>query len=354
MKFLIFCLPGIGDALMATPMIKVLKKKFPKAKIDIGCMFEGVRYVFKNNPYISNIHKLSLYNENKFRGLKQIIELRKKNYDISILTLPAYRREYHITQWLVGAKKRITHRFTQGYFSEFNFLNTDLVPVDETVHNVINNLNLLKVLNIDWKTEIKIKNIKYNLILDKKDISFGIQFINGLNWGREEMIGIHPGSTISPAALLRRWPIDHYAKLIKYLMNQEKKKVLIFVGPDEANLGIELYNLVEDKKNCKLINNVKFKQAIGILNQCSMLICNDNGFGHVANALNIPIITLWASTNSFWSLPYNKDLVTLIRPKNFKPWYRYDLKRSIPNGATSGMELISVDTVIGHINQLTI
>ena len=53
MKILILCLPGIGDALMTTPMIRILKKEKPNAQIDVACMFGGVQYVFKNNKYVN-------------------------------------------------------------------------------------------------------------------------------------------------------------------------------------------------------------------------------------------------------------------------------------------------------------
>ena len=41
MKVLVLCLPGIGDALMATPMIRVLREECPSATIDVACMFGG-------------------------------------------------------------------------------------------------------------------------------------------------------------------------------------------------------------------------------------------------------------------------------------------------------------------------
>src|SRR5258706_6076312 len=136
MRIAVLCLPGIGDSLMATPMIRVLRKKFPKAKIDLICMFSGVSYCFKNNKNINTIHKLSLYNAPLINGILEILNLRRNAYEISILTFPAYRREYHIVQFLLGAKKRISHRFTKGLWNEWNFLDTTRVPVNEAVHNV--------------------------------------------------------------------------------------------------------------------------------------------------------------------------------------------------------------------------
>jgi len=350
MKILVLCLPGIGDALMATPMVKLLKHKNPDAEIDIACMFGGVEYVFKNNKNISNIYKLSLYKESSFTGFKQILSLRKNKYDLSILAFPAYRREYHLVQWLIGAKKRITHKFEKGFFSEFNFLDTDSVAVDEDLHNVENNLNLLKVLGIDWRVDLKKEDIKYDLILNQADIDFGEEYIKNLGLEKEEIVGVHPGSTLSPAALLRRWPIENYAEVAKYLIKERNKKIIIFVGPDEVDLGEKLLCLIDNSNNCHLIKNINFGKALGILKKVKLLICNDNGFGHLANGLGVKIITLWASTNDKWSLPYNKSLVTLIRPENFKSWHRYDLKRSIPEKAESGMNKIEINQIINNFS----
>ncbi len=350
MKILVFCLPGIGDSLMATPMVKLLKEKLPGAEIDVACMLGGVEYVFKNNPNINDIYRLSLYGENKLKGLMQTLKLRKKKYDVSILAFPCYRREYHLVHFLAGAKKRIAHRFKSGYFTELHWLNTDLIEVDENEHNVINNLNLLKALGISWETEIKKENIRYDLSLDKEDVEFGKEYVKNLGWENRSIIGIHPGSTNSPAALLRRWPVERYAEVAKFLISEKKKKVLIFVGPDEIDLGSRLSQLVNDKDNCHLLQDISFGQSLGVLDQVEMLICNDNGFGHLAVALGKKIVTLWASTNDKWSLPYDRDLVTLVRPENFKPWYRYDLKRVVPKGLNSGIGKIETSQVMSRIN----
>jgi heptosyltransferase-2 len=352
MKILIFCLPGIGDALMATPLIKLLKKNFPAAQIDIACMFSGVEYVFKNNPNVSQAYKLSLYQAHKFTGLKQILALRKNRYDVSVLVFPAYRREYHLMQFLAGAKKRVAQRFKKGYWSEFNFLDTDLVGVDEKLHNLENNLNLLQVFNIDWRLQLAKEEIRYDLALDQEDIIFGQDYIKKNAWENEEIVGLHPGSTDSPAALLRRWPIDRYAAVAHFLIKEKKNKILIFSGPDEKELGKDLVASIGDEKNCRLVEAKNFEQALGVLSQVKLLLCNDNGFGHLAVALGKKVLTLWASTNDRWSLPYDKNLVALIRPENFTPWYRYDLKRAIPKGMNGGMDKIEINQVISRINSL--
>lgn len=353
MKILVLCLPGVGDALMATPMVKVLRQEFPRAQIDLLCIFSGIAYVYKNNPHIDNVFLISLYKENRITGLMRLIPFRNKRYDVSILCFPAYRKEYHLAQWFIGAKKRIAHKFKRGYFSEFNFLDTDLIPLDENEHHVINNLNLLKALKINWEAKYKRPDFKYDLRLSMEDIDFGKTRIKNLGWENEEIIGFHPGSISSPMGLMRRWSVKNFAELGKYLI-EKGKKVIIFAGPEELDVGIKLRNLINDSKNGYLVEKAKFNQSVGVLSQVSLLVTNDNGFGHLANGLRTKTILLVGPTNPKWCAPYDKNYCRIIRKARFDPWFRNDLKADdpIPKGVRSGMEDIKVKDVIKAINEI--
>lgn len=360
MKILILCLPGVGDALMVTPMVKTLRTEFPQAQIDLLCIFDGVAYVYKNNSHIDNVFFVSLYKQNRLVGLIRLIPFRNKKYDASILCLPAYRKEYHLVQWFIGAKKRIAHKFKRGYFSEFNFLDTDLIPLDENEHHVINNLNLLNALGVNWEGKYKQNlssksgkrlDFEYDLKLDKEDIDFGKKYIKNLGWEKEEIIGFHPGSINSPMGLMRRWPIKNFAELGRYLV-KNGKKVIIFVGPEELDIRIKLKKMIDDSKDSNLVENIKFNQSVGILSQVSLLVTNDNGFGHLANGLKIKTILLVGPTNQKWCSPYDKNYCRIIRKARFDPWFRNDLKADdpVPKGAKSGMEDIKVEDVTKEIN----
>ncbi len=346
MKILILCLPGIGDALMATPIVNILRQAYPLARIDVATMFDSVSYIFKHNPHIQHVYHLPLYKQEKLIGIKSILSLRKEKYDVSILSFPTFRREYHIVQWLIGAKKRIGHVFPKGHWSECNFLDTDHIPVDEGEHNVINNLNLLEGVGIDWKNKIGKEKLHYEFILDQKDSTFGKEYVKNLHLEKSDIVAMHPGSIDSKAGVLKRWSIDRFAKIAKYLI-QKKKKILIFIGPFEKELGEELYRLIDNKENCFLIKDMNFAHAVGILSNVKLLIANDNGFAHIANALKIPSIVLFGPTNSIWCGPYDSDFVTIVRKAMFSPWFRNDMKvTNPPSNAQSGMEKISVDDVI--------
>lgn|SRR3989344_995220 len=351
MKIAVLLLPGIGDSLMATPMIRILRKNFPKAQIDVLCMFKTVQYVFKNNKYVDHIFYLPLYTENRLKATRNIFSYRIKNYDISILGFPSFRKEYHVVQWLLGAKKRIAHRFKKGYFKELNFLDINLVKVDENVHNVINNLNLLGALGIDWTRDENAESLEYDLNLDTNDLSFGKKYVKKLGWEKDFLVGLHPGSIDSPAGVLKRWPIEKFIKLTKILINQNKK-VLVFCGSFEIDLGKKIVDEVSNK-NCCLVENTTFGQSLGILKNLRLFISNDNGFAHISNALKVKNIVLFGPTNPSWCSPYNMRYSTSIRKARFTPWFRNDIKvTDRPKGVRSGMEAIKVNDVIGKLEEV--
>src|SRR5512136_844951 len=105
MKILVIALSGIGDALMFTPALSLLRKNLPEAEIDVLVMSHGSEEIYKAN---SNLNKLIYFNfleEGALKSLKFLFQLRKK-YDASISVYPSNRKEYNIISFLIGAKKR--------------------------------------------------------------------------------------------------------------------------------------------------------------------------------------------------------------------------------------------------------
>ena len=47
LKILVIALSGIGDALMFTPALSALKKKYPDSEIDVLVMFKGVKDIYQ-------------------------------------------------------------------------------------------------------------------------------------------------------------------------------------------------------------------------------------------------------------------------------------------------------------------
>ena len=63
MKILINALSGIGDAVMFSPALSVLKKHLPDARIEMMVMFKAVREIYEKNPAIDKVHFIDFLNQ---------------------------------------------------------------------------------------------------------------------------------------------------------------------------------------------------------------------------------------------------------------------------------------------------
>ena len=94
MKILILALSGIGDALMFTPALKLLRQSLPSAEIDALVMFKGTKEIYETNTNFNKIIHFDLIKEGTLNSLKFVLGLRNK-YDATINIYPSNRKEYN-------------------------------------------------------------------------------------------------------------------------------------------------------------------------------------------------------------------------------------------------------------------
>jgi ADP-heptose:LPS heptosyltransferase len=111
MKILVISMAGIGDTLLATPLIQELRANFPGATIDALVMWAGSRDLLENNPHVNRVFQKNLIHCSRLEGLRFLWSLRREHYDFSINTHPQSRRHYRVTARIVGAATRISHEY---------------------------------------------------------------------------------------------------------------------------------------------------------------------------------------------------------------------------------------------------
>ena len=136
MKILLIALSGIGDALMFTPALKLLRTEVPVAQIDALVMYKGAAEVLKENPNIKNIHHFDFLKAGKSKSLRYLFKLRGE-YDSSINVYPSNRKEYNLISYLIGAKKRASVIYKRNDKQNLGYLNNIRVFENDETHNVM-------------------------------------------------------------------------------------------------------------------------------------------------------------------------------------------------------------------------
>lgn len=299
MKILILALSGIGDALMFTPALKLLRQEFPSSQIDVLVMFSGAKEILQNNSDLDNLIHFNFLNEGYFKSLKFIFSLRNK-YDVTINVYPSNRKEYNLISFLIGANKRVAVRYLRMDNQNFGWLNNITFDEDDSLHNVQTNIRMIeKLLNKKFEEEPPLQ-----LNLKSEELQYAENFLTDNQISKDDLvIGFHPGCATLKNHINRRWEPEKFAELGRQLIKNKNAKIFLFGGPDEKQLKTEIHKMINSSQ-CFLIKTDKFLQSIAIMKRCNLFITNDSALMHIASALSLPVVAIIGPTNVNYIHPW--------------------------------------------------
>jgi ADP-heptose:LPS heptosyltransferase len=323
MKILVISLAGIGDTLLATPLIHELRANFPEATIDGFVLWPGARNLIENNPHLNRLYHKDLIRAGKPEALSFLMSLRKNRYDVTINTHPQSRMHYRIAARIIGAPVRISHEYEC-----FNWLDRHLVnqtlPQDYTRHSVENNFDILPML----RGKVKLPSHQIEIFLTPDEEKFAEEFLAKNRLLGKKILGIHVGSGGTKNLPLKRWPLKNYAGLVRRLNNEcPDIHVLLFGGAEEA----KDHEVILAQSNRELTLEAKtqsFRQTAALIKRCSAFLSVDTALMHVAAAMKTPNqIVIEAMTLNATNLPYGNSYTLVKNPAiggRHLEYYRYD------------------------------
>jgi heptosyltransferase-2 len=318
MKILILALSGIGDALMFTPALKLLRENLYDSSLDALVMFKGVKDIFERNKNIDNVLYFDFIHEGAARSFSYLIKLRHK-YDVTINVYPSNRREYNIFSFLIGAKKRAAVRYLRRDFRSLGFLNNLTFRENDNLHNVEENIKLAE--EIIGKASGKKPQLEFYFNAD--DSNYAKEYFKRINISDEHMVvGFHPGCAIFKNHIKRRWEPEKFAELGEKLIKENKAKILIFGGPDET----ELKNRIAEKINSTEVYVVEpenLGQTAAIMKRCNLFITNDSSLMHVASALQLNVVVIIGPTNTNYIHPWQTNYKIISLNLECSPCFFY-------------------------------
>ncbi|UOD33899.1 glycosyltransferase family 9 protein [Deferribacteraceae bacterium V6Fe1] len=283
MKILIIQLYQIGDVVLTTPIPREIKNKYPDSEIHFLTtpMCNAILKYDKNIDKIFNITR----DKNPLKTLKLIKDIKNEKYDY-ILDFQNNPRTMWISL-LSNAKYRVTYSYTKRKFA----YNTLIEPDKGTATQI--KCSLLKSLDIhDY-------NIRPIIYPGEKEIENIKQYLKNNNV--EDFVIVsptHKGNT-------RRWPLDNYIKLAKYIHIKTGFKVIFSYGPNEDSY------LAKIKKH-KLYGSIFFTNAfslsefVALISLAKFHTGNDSSPFHMSVALNKPSFVILGASSEGWIFPSNE------------------------------------------------
>jgi heptosyltransferase II len=314
MKILINALSGNGDALMFSPTLKILKEKIQGVRIDMLAMYKSVKEMYSVSPYLDNIYFIDFLHQSKLKSLREIREIRKNKYDISVNTYPANRFEYNFLNYLLGAKKRIAHHYTHTNIFRFEFLNSVLTEEVKDRHNVLQNLEIARAV-VDIPSYVQAGNME--IALKNEDAESAKQWLKEINPDGKLITGFHAGSALLKNHIHKRWDKNKYAELGKRLIDKYNAKILLF--GNETELNNEINAMMGDTGI--LASTKNFMDSMARQKFCDLFVSNDTAFLHSAGAFGIPTVGIFAYTNHKELFPWNTKHIIVRKELDCSPCF---------------------------------
>lgn len=323
MKILLIAMSGIGDTLIATPLLHELRANFPGAQIDVLVMWAGARDLLEGNPHVNRVWQKNFIKEGALRSFPFLVQVRREGYDISLNAHTQGRLAYRATARLIGARLRVSHAYDNTRAWE-RILIHRTAPEDYSVHSVENNNRLLPLIG----ARVMLPSHEMELTLTPAETAWASDFSTRHQLAARRCLGLHVGSGGTKNLVLKRWPLEHYIALLKQLTTaQPQLAVLLFGGPEEQEAHARIRAEVPSP-NILIPESRNLRQAGALLKHCHAFLSVDTALMHLAAAMKVPNqIVIEAPTLNPTNLPHGNRFTLVRNPvvngRNLD-YYRYD------------------------------
>lgn len=322
----------VGDAVMTTPALRAVRRRFPGAQITLLAK-PWVIPVFKNSPDIDHI--MTYDADGRHAGplgkWRLVQEICRERFDLAISLQNAFEAA------LLFFLARIPRRM--GFTTDGRaLLLTDRIHTWRPLkkgHLIDYYLGLMAGGGIASQGR------RLTLAISPVEKTAARQFLNrhGIDLDRP-LIGINPGAAFGTA---KRWLPERYVHVGRNLIDQLDASILIFGSTSEGALGTSIATRIGD--GClNLSGRTSLRQAMALIGECNLFITNDSGLMHVAAALEVPQVVIIGPTDPVATGPVNEE--SLLVQKQDACYLSPCLKPHCPIVDHRCMTAISVEMVM--------
>ncbi len=163
-------------------------------------------------------------------------------------------------------------------------------------------------------------------------------------------IGLAPGAQWES----KRWPVEFFATLLQEFRRQNSRPVRIFLGPQEEQWypSSPLAKIAEDLEDVEVVRGRDLTAVARLLAGCSLLVTNDSGLLHLAEATGTPVLAFFGPTvRQFGYFPRLPLSQTLEVAMECRPCSRNG-KRKCHRGDLACLRSLSPENASKELNRM--
>lgn len=289
----------IGDAVMAQPLLRLLKERDPLHPIDVVAP-AWVAPVWRAMSEVDTVI------EAPFRhGALQLRErwsfaqdLRRRGYAAAYV-LPNTLK-FALIPWLAGIPKRVGYRGESRY-GLINVMHEDDKSVPRPMVSFYAALAGAPSAIVTPPSKLPRPCLQVT-VEQKADVFARLDL-----QAESPLIVFAPGAEFGSA---KRWPASHFAQLAQTIVHTHTNAQVVLLGSGKDHpVCEEIRALAPTVHNFAGVTSLD--QAIALIASADAVVSNDSGLLHIASALNRPIIALYGPTDPDHAPPFSDIAVSL-------------------------------------------
>jgi heptosyltransferase II len=292
----------VGDAVLAIPAMKAIRRKFPDAEITL-LVRPWVAGVFTAAPFINRV-----WTEPKPVGVGDWMRIsrsiRQERFDCALLFPNSFESA---AMMLVG---RVPQRIGYATDGRSWLLTRSLKPSNEKRHQVHYYLELAAAVS----APVENPSIEIEASPEEKSQARKLLTSAGVDPQRNFLV-LNPGAAYGSA---KRWGEERFAEAGDTLAAEFGIDVAIIGSEKERSIAERIQRLMRARV-VVLNGRTSLETLIGVISESSLVLTNDSGPMHLSAALGVPTVAVFGPTEHFATGPFGPRARIVREPVDCSP-----------------------------------
>jgi heptosyltransferase II len=289
----------IGDAVMAQPLLRLLRERHPERPIDVlapawvAPVWRAIREVDTVIEAPFKHGKLQWAERRQFAR-----RLRERGY-ADAYVLPNTLK-FALIPWMAGIPLRVGYKGEMRY-GLINVMHHDDKQSPRPMVSFYAALALAPAKTVPSPSALPRPSLSVaEARIDDVTAQFGLT-------RAAPIIAFAPGAEFGSA---KRWPTAHFAELANTVKQAHSDAQIVLLGSGKDREVCE--EIVAQAPNAKnLAGTTSLDQAIALIAAADVVVSNDSGLLHIASALNRAIVAIYGPTDPDHAPPFS-DVATSL------------------------------------------
>lgn len=302
----------LGDAIMATPLLRCLRRNWPRARITVLAAPSGAE-AYRG---LDSVDRIEVYRRGgEDRGAlglwRTARRLRPERFDLAVVCPNSHSAA--ILARLAGARRRVGWSYNGR-----GFLLTDvLVPEKKAVAKRIPTPMVGYYLDLARRMGAEVTDERPELATTPDGEEAALRVLGEGGWKEGEgLAGLGVGSSFGPSKL---WTPEAFAATGDALAGRGMRPVLLY-GPGEEPVARAVAERMRTKPVAGADRVLGLAALKSVVKRLRVMVTTDTGPRHVAVAFGIPVVVIMGPTDPVYTDAHIEKTVVLREEVDCAPY----------------------------------